>query len=107
MKKFIQAIALLAFCCCGNLETAPASPTQAATVKEVESINAVTSDQSTESPVDAATVWVCKSAGAKKYHFNKDCGGLGRCKHTIEAMTVDDAEAVGLERCGLKKCNDR
>jgi len=105
MKKFIRTIALLALYSCGNLETAPPHPTQAASVNQVESINSLTSDQSaTEAPAHTGNVWVCKSAGAKKYHFNKDCGGLGRCKHTIEMMTVDDAEAVGLERCGLKRC---
>jgi len=52
----------------------------------------------------ASKVWICKSSGAKKYHFSRDCGGLNRCTHTIVETTVRDAEAVGLTPCALKRC---
>ena len=52
------------------------------------------------SVTNAATVYVCKSAGAKKYHYSSDCRGLKQCKHTIEKMEKKSAEALGLGLCG-------
>lgn len=54
--------------------------------------------------VSEQEVWICKSAGAKKYHANRDCGGLKKCKHDVEKKTVKQAEAVGLGRCAFKRC---
>lgn len=47
-------------------------------------------------------VFVCKSTGAKKYHIDKDCRGLNRCKHKIEKTTKKAAEAMGLGLCGYE-----
>jgi hypothetical protein len=47
----------------------------------------------------AEPVYICKSAGASRYHFKEDCSGLKRCKHTIEKTTVKQAEASGLTLC--------
>lgn len=47
----------------------------------------------------SATVWICKSAGAKRYHLNKGCGGLKKCRHTIKKTTRKEAEAIGLTLC--------
>ncbi|MBD3581737.1 hypothetical protein [Flavobacterium selenitireducens] len=60
--------------------------------------------EKSEASTATGKVWVCKSSGAKKYHFNRDCGGLKRCTHTIEESTVKQAEAVGLGQCSYKKC---
>lgn len=114
MKKIILLISLavIALASCRNPENAVApgnaqdedmpSATEPQlmyrTDSTTEDVNGKTEDGSSE-------VWVCKSAGSRKYHANRNCGGLGRCKHKIEVMTLADAEAVGLTRCSYKKCN--
>lgn len=50
----------------------------------------------------SAKVYVCQSAGAKKYHLKENCGGLKRCTHTIVTMTVKEAEGMGLGLCGYE-----
>jgi len=55
------------------------------------------------SVADDAVVYVCKSAGAKRYHFNSNCRGLKRCKHKVEQSSVSDAENIGLTMCGYEK----
>ncbi|SDJ97179.1 hypothetical protein [Flavobacterium noncentrifugens] len=52
---------------------------------------------------DDAVIYVCKSAGAKRYHFNSNCQALKRCKHKIEQSSVGDAENIGLTMCGYEK----
>lgn len=52
-----------------------------------------------DTAVAANTVWICKSAGAKRYHLNKGCGGLKKCRHTIKKKTRKEAEAIGLTLC--------
>jgi hypothetical protein len=47
-------------------------------------------------------VFVCKSSGAKKYHFNENCHGLKRCKHEIIESTQKSAAAKGLGLCGYE-----
>jgi hypothetical protein len=105
MKSILQlflAVALLFFSACKNIESASPANTQ----KLTSIPSATVQDTVNENPVDtAANVWICKSAGAKRYHLNRNCGGLGRCKHTVEEMSVTDAEAVGLTKCSYKKCN--
>lgn len=46
------------------------------------------------------TVYICLSPGAKKYHYNRNCRGLGNCTHEIEAVSKSDAEGRGLDLCG-------
>ena len=61
-----------------------------------------------QNPIEDAnhttSVWVCNSASAKRYHANKDCGGLKRCKHEIVVQEIAQAEAIGLTRCAMSKC---
>ncbi len=45
------------------------------------------------------TVYVCMSKGATRYHLNKECHGLKRCKHKIESTTVKKAVGKGLTLC--------
>lgn len=53
-----------------------------------------------EATVPAASVYVCKSAGAKKYHYKNTCRGLSNCKHEIVKMEKGAAENRGLGLCG-------
>ncbi|MDB5257953.1 MAG: hypothetical protein JWM14_2648 [Chitinophagaceae bacterium] len=47
------------------------------------------------------TVYICLSPGAKKYHYDRDCRGLGNCTHEIKAVSKGSAEGeYGLELCG-------
>jgi hypothetical protein len=47
-------------------------------------------------------VYICKSAGARRYHLNESCRGLRQCQHKIEKMTIKKAEAIGLTLCKLE-----
>ena len=42
-----------------------------------------------------ATVYVCNSSGAKKYHYKETCRGLIPCKHEVITMKIEDAEKRG------------
>ncbi len=47
------------------------------------------------------TVYICLSPGAKKYHYNRDCRGLGNCTHEVKAVSKGSAEEeYRLELCG-------
>jgi Na+-transporting NADH:ubiquinone oxidoreductase subunit NqrF len=62
-----------------------------------------TQEQSKEKTVpNDATVYVCHSSGAKKYHLRQTCGGLNRCKQEIVTMTNIEAQKIGLELCGYE-----
>lgn len=61
--------------------------------------------QEVSKPTRSGKIWICKSSGAKRYHYNQDCGGLGKCKHEVVRQTVAEAEAVGLTACSYKKCH--
>jgi hypothetical protein len=61
-----------------------------------------TADTASSRMPATTTVYVCKSTGAKKYHFKENCGGLKRCTHTIVTMTVKEAEGMGLGLCGYE-----
>lgn len=50
------------------------------------------------------SVWVCQSPSAKKYHYSRECEGLGRCKHYVAMELRNDAEAVGLTACSYLEC---
>lgn len=67
--------------------------TQFATAGPAESV-------SMPAPHATAKVYVCKSTGAKKYHFNESCRGLKQCTHEVVTMTVKEAEGKGLGLCG-------
>lgn len=114
MKKIIVLISLAAFitASCRNPENGaphenvPDENTKSGIRPQLLYRTDSTTEDVHEKTEDASSeVWVCKSAGSRKYHANRNCGGLGRCKHKIEVMTLADAEAVGLTRCSYKKCN--
>ncbi|RZJ69870.1 hypothetical protein [Flavobacterium sp.] len=96
---------------CKQTELAPSVDTVSTETESSSILPFADSEKPSDTKSDApepdtsdSKVWVCKSSGATKYHYNKDCGGLKRCTHTIEESTVKDAEAVGLGRCAYKKC---
>jgi hypothetical protein len=45
-------------------------------------------------------VYICGSAGAKKYHYTENCRGLNACKHEIVKTTLSEAQGYGLTLCG-------
>lgn len=45
-------------------------------------------------------VLICVSPGASKYHAYK-CQGLNHCKHTIEEVTLAEAQQRGYTACGF------
>lgn len=45
-------------------------------------------------------VYICGSAGAKKYHYKENCRGLNACKHQVTKTTLKEAESYGLSLCG-------
>lgn len=47
-----------------------------------------------------ATVYVCDSPNAKKYHYSATCRGLNACKHQIIKTTQSKAKDIGLGLCG-------
>ena len=113
IKKITLKTGLLLLCifvvlACGNREMFPSpaskvSETESATmlpIADTTTINPTETTRKTEAP----DVWVCQSAGAKRYHSNPECGGLKRCKHDIIKQSIKEAEAVGLTQCSYKKC---
>lgn len=53
------------------------------------------------------TVYVCTGNGAYKYHYYKDCSGLGNCKATVktesEGEAIKDPKYVGLCKTCAKR----
>lgn len=47
-------------------------------------------------------VYVCNSAGAKRYHLDKDCRGLKNCKSEIKEVTLGEAKKDGKTLCGYE-----
>jgi hypothetical protein len=45
-------------------------------------------------------VYVCGSAGAKKYHYNESCRGLNACKDQTVKISLKQAQDNGLALCG-------
>ena len=48
-----------------------------------------------------AQVLVCKSPYAARFHLDKDCVGLNKCKREIISVTKSQAEEEGLTCCGF------
>jgi hypothetical protein len=48
-------------------------------------------------------VYLCDSAGGKKYHFTESCRGLGNCKHRIVKVTLSEAKELGKSLCGWEE----
>ena len=108
LKTALVLLWIFATLACGRHEnlTAPASEETATESASILPIADTTTVKNTEPSSDdaVADVWVCQSAGAKRYHSNPECGGLKRCKHDIIKQSIKEAEAVGLTQCGFKKC---
>ncbi|WP_246282437.1 hypothetical protein [Flavobacterium agri] len=102
----VGLVLLWAFCAlaCRDTETEPLSIVPSHT--SADAVMLPTSDIKPDGGLAMAgqSVYVCKSAGAKKYHFNRNCGGLKRCSHEIKTSSVKEAEAIGLTQCAYKKC---
>ncbi|SHH42365.1 hypothetical protein [Flavobacterium defluvii] len=45
-------------------------------------------------------VFICGSAGAKKYHYKETCRGLSSCSHEVLKTTQKKAQGLGLTLCG-------
>jgi 5-bromo-4-chloroindolyl phosphate hydrolysis protein len=46
-----------------------------------------------------ASVYICDSPTAKKYHLKNDCRGLSRCTHRIIEITLEEAKKRKFELC--------
>lgn len=84
---------------CGQVsgESVDADLINSETVESVDDAAPIQSEKST-------MVWICNSTNTKRYHANKSCGGLKRCKHEIVRKSIAEAEAVGLTLCNMSKC---
>jgi hypothetical protein len=45
-------------------------------------------------------VYICGSAGAKKYHYSESCRGLNACKDQTAQISLKEAQDKGLTLCG-------
>lgn len=45
-------------------------------------------------------VYICRSAGAKKYHYSESCRGLNACKDQTAQISLKQAQDKGLTLCG-------
>ncbi len=45
-------------------------------------------------------VYICGSAGAKKYHYSESCRGLNACKKQTAKVSLKQAQDSGLTLCG-------
>jgi hypothetical protein len=45
-------------------------------------------------------VYICGSAGAKKYHYSETCRGLNACKDQTAKISLKQAQENGLTLCG-------
>jgi hypothetical protein len=89
--------AAIAFSCMGNVEKTIKPPTSfTSTDMAANNRDSISRQENNLSE----TVYVCKSAGAKKYHYKQTCRGLSGCKHEVVKMDKSDAENRGLGLCG-------
>ncbi|ABQ07855.1 MULTISPECIES: hypothetical protein [Flavobacterium] len=47
-----------------------------------------------------ASVFICGSTGAKKYHLKENCRGLSSCRSEIVKTSLKQAQGLGLTLCG-------
>lgn len=52
---------------------------------------------------NATIVYLCDSAGGKKFHYKANCRGLGNCSHRIIKVTLEEAKKRGKTVCGWEK----
>jgi len=100
IRLWLMLLCVWYLAACNRQDNDPAAP------QSLTSSNITMPDRNapgeTVLPDAAATVYVCKSSGAKKYHLNQNCHGLKRCKHEVVEMKVKDAEGRGLGLCGYE-----
>jgi len=53
-----------------------------------------------QNKVEDKQVYICTGSSALRYHFNRSCPGLGKCKHTIIVTTLITAQKRGRTMCG-------
>ena len=46
------------------------------------------------------SVYICGSAGAKKYHLKENCRGLSSCSNGVVKTSLKQAQGLGLTLCG-------
>lgn len=61
---------------------------------------AACSDQDRHASKDTKTVFICTGGSALRYHLDKSCPGLNKCKHTIITTTLLTAQKRGRSMCG-------
>ncbi len=49
-----------------------------------------------------AMVWICGGPNSKRYHSNRNCGGLKKCSKTPSKISLGEARQRGYTPC--KKC---
>jgi len=52
---------------------------------------------------ESTTVYICNSPGAKKYHYNSNCRGLGNCTYRVVSIEIEKAKKEGKTLCGWEK----
>lgn len=52
--------------------------------------------------MSAGNVYICVSKTASKYHYNRNCRGLQKCTHKIEAVSKEAAVKRGYSLCGYE-----
>ncbi len=77
--------------------------TSGVTIAPTEVISPPVEQASTPDDKTGSEVYICKSKGAKRYHYKESCHGLKRCKQKIEKVSVKEAEGFGLTPCGHEK----
>lgn len=91
--------------CCKGTETEPPTIQTSSIAPSVQAVAPeITSEASPENAADAKTqVYICRSAGAKRYHFRSNCRGIKRCTHEVAKVSVETAKGYGLTVCGYEK----
>lgn len=97
---FLFLVVAFSGCMNGSSNSSQAAPVNAASFASTMDSGATQRQPKEDS--SGETVYICKSPGAKKFHFNRNCRGLNRCKHTIEQTTRKAAEGLGLGVCGYE-----
>ena len=49
------------------------------------------------------TVYICNSPGAKKYHYNSNCRGLGNCTYRVVSIEIEKAKKDEKKLCGWER----
>jgi hypothetical protein len=57
-------------------------------------------DKRPVTPVKDRHVFICTGNSALRYHFDRSCPGLAKCKHPIITTTVVAAQKRGRTMCG-------